>query len=133
VRARSGLVSLLLAGSAAVALGACSGGTPRSLPHPSKAFCDAAVKYDTAIQKTSNKSQVEQARDQLPLVERMAETAPADVKKAAQTVVDMYRRRAAGDRSVVDSPVAKKAVDDMNRRAGNGCGIYQDQNGGGGI
>jgi hypothetical protein len=126
----SRLLALLVAGSAAVALGACSGGTPRSLPHPTKAFCDAAVKYDKAIQKVSNKSQVELAKEQLPLVERLAETAPVDVKKAAETVVDMYRRRAAGDRSVLDSPVAKKAVDDMNRRAGNGCGIYQNQSGG---
>lgn len=127
---RPRLVALLLAGSVAVGLGACGGGTPRSLPHPSRAFCDAAVKYDTAIQKVSKKTQAEQAKAQLPLVERMAETAPADVKKAAETVVEMYRRRAAGDRTVVDSPVAKKAVDDMNRRAGNGCGIYQDQSGG---
>jgi hypothetical protein len=128
---RSRLVAVVLAAAAAVALGACSGGTPRSLPHPSRAFCDAAVKYDDTLQKVSKKTQVELAKEQLPLVERLAATAPVDVKKAAQTVVDMYRRRAAGDRSVVDSPVAKKAVDDMNRRAGNGCGIYQNQNGGG--
>lgn len=127
---RSRLVVAVTTAVAAVALGACSGGTPRSLPHPSKAFCDAAMKYDTAIQKPTKKSQVEQAQAQLPLVERMADTAPADVKQAAETVVEMYRRRAADDRSVLDSPVAKKAVDDLNRRAGNGCGIYQDQNGG---
>lgn len=128
---RSRLVALVLTGSVTVALGACSGGTPRSLPHPSKAFCDAAVKYDTAIQKMSKKSEEDKARAQVPLVEQMAQHAPNDIKTETRTFLDALRRRADGDTSVVDDEHVAKAVDDVNRRAGNGCGLYQSETGGG--
>lgn len=129
-RGFAGAVAVVVA---AAALAGCKDPGKSSLPAPSKAFCDAAVKYDTQIQKVSKASPADQAKAQLPLVQKMADTAPADIRAAAHTFADALRRRADGDTSVVDNPGVTKAVKDVNRRAGNGCGFYQSQNGGGGI
>jgi hypothetical protein len=117
----------------AIALAGCKDPGKSSLPTPNKAFCQAAVKYDEAIQKVTKADQAQRARDQLPLVQTMADNAPADIRDAARTFADALRRRADGDTSVVDSPRVSKAVEDVNRRAGNGCGFYQSQNGAGGM
>lgn len=119
--------------AAATALAGCKDPAKSSLPQPSKAFCDAAVKYDTEVQKVSKAGPAEQARAQLPLVQKMADAAPTDIRDAARTFADALRRRADGDTSVVDDQTVAKAVKDVNRRAGNSCGLYQNQNGGGGI
>lgn len=100
----------------------CSGA--RKLPTPSAAFCDAATKYDTAI---PTRPPIE---DQIALVTRMAASAPADIKADASTFLDALERYQRGDRSVVDNPRVEKAIDNVNRRAGNGCGIYQNGPGG---
>ena len=126
------LVGLVAVVAAAAALAGCKDPAKSSLPAPSKAFCDAAVSYDTQIQKPSKATPAEQARAQLPLVEKLADTAPADIRDAARTFADAMRKRADGDTSVVDDSKVSKAVKDVNRRAGNGCGLYQNQNDGGG-
>jgi hypothetical protein len=44
------------------------------------------------------------------------------------------KRRAAGDRSVVDNPKIQTAVENVNRRAADGCKLYdQNKDGSGGI
>ncbi|MBV8951825.1 MAG: hypothetical protein JOZ99_13190 [Actinobacteria bacterium] len=119
--------------AAAAALAGCKDPAKSSAPHPTNAFCDAATRYDQAIQKPGKGTQAEQAAAQVPLVEQMATNAPADLKHAADVFVDALRRRAAGDTSVVDNRTVKQAVDDVNRRAGQGCGFYQSQDGSGGM
>jgi hypothetical protein len=127
------LVGTVTVVAAAVTFAGCKDPAKSSLPAPSKAFCDAALQYDKQLEKVSKASPAEQARAQLPLVQRMADAAPADIRDAARTFADALRRRAEGDTSVVDDKAVTKAVDDVNRRAGNSCGLYQNQNGGGGI
>lgn len=129
MRPRRLLVPAVLLAAAAVLTG-CKDPAKSSLPNPSTAFCDAAARYDEAIQKPSKAPQAQQAATQIPLVERMERFAPADVKQAAGVFLDAMRRRAAGDTTVVDDRAVKRAVDDVNRRAGNGCGFYKSQQGG---
>jgi len=112
-----------------VALAACSGDSSRSLPTPSKAFCQAAYDYDTNLPKLIGK--IDQ---QTELVQKLADHAPKDIAKDAQLYLDAMKRRADGDTSVVDNPKIKTAVENVNRRAADGCELYkQNQDGTGGM
>lgn len=126
------MVAAVAVAAAATVLAGCKDPAKSSLPNPSNAFCDAATRYDEAIQKPGKGTPEQQAAAQVPLVERLEAAAPADVKKSAGVFLDALRRRAAGDTTVVDDRSVKRAVDDVNRRAGNGCGFYKSQQGGGG-
>jgi hypothetical protein len=110
-------------------LAACSGNSSTSLPTPSKAFCQAAYDFDTKAPKLIGK--IEQ---QTELVQRMADHAPTDVAKDAQTYLHAMQRASAGDDSVVDNPKVETAVKNVERRAINGCALYkQNQDGTGGM
>jgi hypothetical protein len=126
---RVGLRAFVALGLLATALTACSRDSESSLPTPSKAFCQAAYDYDTNLPKLIGKIQ-----KQTDLVAKLADTAPKDIEKDAQTYLDAMQRRASGDKSVVDDPKIKVAVENVNRRAADGCKLYkQNQDGGGGI
>ena len=122
---RAVAVALLLATGVA----ACSEDSSSSLPTPSKAFCQAAYDYDTNLPKLIGKID-----KQTDLVAKLAETAPKDIAADAQVYLDAMKRRAAGDRSVIDNPKIERAVDNVNRRAADGCELFkQNQDGTGGI
>src|SRR5262245_17968273 len=122
---RAVAVALLLATGVA----ACSEDSSSSLPTPSKAFCQAAYDYDTNLPKLIGK-----INKQTDLVAKLAETAPKDIAADAQVYLDAMKRRAAGDRSVIDNPKIERAVDNVNRRATDGCELFkQNQDGTGGI
>jgi len=124
-----GLRALVAIALLAVALTACSRDSEKSLPTPSKAFCQAAYDYDTNLPKLIGKIQ-----QQTELVQKLAEHAPKDIAADAETYLDAMQRRAAGDKSVVDNPKIQTAVDNVNRRAADGCELYkQNKDGGGGI
>ena len=108
---------------------ACSGESGSSLPRPSRAFCQAAYDYDTNLPKLIGKIDKQTA-----LVQKLAEHAPKDIATDAQTYLDAMKRRAAGDKSVVDNPKIEAAVKNVNRRATEGCDLYkQNRDGSGGI
>jgi hypothetical protein len=110
-------------------LTACSRDETSALPTPSKAFCRAAYDYDTNLPKLVGKF-----AKQTALVEKLAEHAPKDIAADAQTYLDAMQRRTQGDKTVVDNPKIKAAVESVNRRAADGCELYkQNQDGGGGI
>ena len=112
-----------------MALTACSRDPEKSLPTPTKAFCQAAYDFDTKAPKLIGK--VEQ---QTALVQRMADHAPKDVAKDAHTVLDAMQRVSAGDHSVVDNPSIQAALENVERRAINGCALYkQNKDGSSGI
>jgi hypothetical protein len=121
---RSRLVAPLLAATVAVA--ACSGTSERDLPKPSKDFCTAAHRYEERIQSKRPPS----VDEQIGMVERLAAAAPADVKADAETFLDAIRR-VRTDASVKDNPKVQAAVDNVNRRAGNGCGFFKREPGSG--
>jgi hypothetical protein len=93
-------------------------------PKPPEAFCEAATRYDKRVQKGAKLD------EQIRLVERMVDAAPSKIKADAQTFVDALRR-VETDPSVKDDPDIKRAVDDVNRYAAQGCGFYERQGGGG--
>jgi len=123
------LRAVVALGLVAAALTACSRDSESSLPMPSKAFCRAAYDYDTNLPKLIGK-----INQQTDLVAKLAEHAPKDIAADAQTYLDAMKRRAAGDTSVVDNPKIKTAVENVNRRAADGCELYkQNKDGSSGI
>jgi hypothetical protein len=103
---------------------AACGSEGTSGPKPPRAFCDAAARYDDRVARSAK------IDEQVRLVQRMVDTAPAKVKGDAQTFVDALRR-VESDPSVKDNPNVKKAVENVNRYAAQGCGFYEQQGGGG--
>ena len=88
---------------------------------PSRAFCQAAYDYDTNLPQAHRQDpQADRAR------RRSSPThAPKDIADDAQTFLDALERRADGDTSVVDNPKIKTAVENVNRRAAEGCELYK--------
>ena len=123
------LRAVVALGLVAAALTACSRDSESSLPMPSKAFCQAAYDYDTNLPKLIGKP-----RQQTELVRELAAHAPKDIAQDAQTYLDAMQRAIAGDDSVVDNPKIKTAVENVNRRAADGCELYkQNKDGSSGI
>jgi hypothetical protein len=108
---------------AALVGGACSseGGNAPKAP---LAFCKAAARYDDRVSRNAK------IDEQVRLVQRMVDTAPAKIKANAQTFVDALRR-VETDKSAKDDPNVKRAVENVNRYAAQGCGFYERQGGGG--
>ncbi|MBM3674845.1 MAG: hypothetical protein FJW88_07775 [Actinobacteria bacterium] len=108
----------------AVSLGACRSSESASsgLPRPSRAFCEAAGRYDEKVgtRTLSMRQHVEYLTD-------IATTAPADIEDEAELVLDAMRRRADGDVSVVDDPEVEASMQAVTRRAGQDCGWYERQ------
>jgi hypothetical protein len=111
---------------AVLALGACSG-RAESLPRPSRAYCEAAFRYEDKIQKKPQPS----IDAQITMVEKIAATAPKDIHADAQVFLDAMRR-VKTDKSVIDNPKVKDAVTNVNRRTSAGCGFFE-QDGSNGI
>ena len=108
---------------AALVGGACTseGGNAPKAP---LAFCRAAARYDDRVSRNAKTD------EQIRLVQRMVDTAPAKIKADAQTFVDALQR-VETDPSVKDNVKIKRAVENVNRYAAQGCGFYKQQGGGG--
>jgi hypothetical protein len=115
------IVSLALAAAAT----ACSRGEGSSLPRPSKPFCEAAHRYDVRVEKLAP------IDEQIKIVQKMADNAPKDIARDTSTFLAALERRRDGDESVVDNPRIQRAVENVNRRAVNGCGLYKGDSPGG--
>ena len=116
------LLSLVLVATVVLAVGCGSegGGAPKA----PLAFCKAASTYDDRLSKGARLD------EQIRLVQGMVDTAPAKIRPDAQTFVDALRV-VETDKSVRDDPKVKKAVENVNRYAAQGCGFYKSQGGGG--
>ena len=108
---------------AALIGGACSSESGNA-PKAPLAFCKAAARFDDRVSRNAK------IDEQIRLVQRMVDTAPAKIKANAQTFVDALRRVEA-DKSAKDDPNVKRAVENVNRYAAQGCGFYERQGGGG--
>jgi hypothetical protein len=108
---------------AALVGGACSSDSANA-PKAPLAFCRAAARYDDRVSRNAK------IDEQIRLVQRMVDTSPAKIKADTQTFVDALRRVEA-DPSLKDNPKVKRAVENVNRYAAQGCGFYQQQGGGG--
>lgn len=94
------------------------------LARPSVAFCKAARRYDTAV--SSRKVTL---AEHLQFSEAIAKAAPKDARADADRIVRAYEQLRSGDRTVVDNPRIKAAIDHVNRRAGQDCGWYRRKEG----
>jgi hypothetical protein len=117
-----GLATAAVVLAAALVAGSCSS-EESSGPKPPRAFCDAAANYDDRVSRNAK------IDEQIRLVQRMVDTAPAKIKADTQTFVDALRR-VETDPSVKDNARVKRAVENVNRYAAQGCGFYQQQGGG---
>ena len=108
---------------AALVGGACSSESANA-PKAPLAFCQAAARYDDRVSRNAK------IDEQILLVQRMVDTAPAKIKANAETFVDALRQ-VGTDKSVKDDPRVKRAVENVNRYAAQGCGFYKQQGGGG--
>jgi hypothetical protein len=119
--------TLLLAAVTLVAMGtsACSRDSGSSLPRPSKPFCEAAHRYDVRVEKRVP------IAEQIRLVQRMADHAPKDIARDTAVFLSALERVRNGDESVVDNPKIEEAVNNVNRRAAQGCDFYRSDTGGG--
>ncbi|MFN8026538.1 MAG: hypothetical protein U0W40_09390 [Acidimicrobiia bacterium] len=113
------LALVLLSLVAAAGLAGCSKDDSKSLPLPSKAFCKAAYTYDKKVERKAS------LEVQIDLVQTMADHAPKDIAADTQTFLDALQKRAKGDKSVVDNPKIMTAVNNVNRRAQNDCGLFE--------
>jgi hypothetical protein len=116
------LLPLALVAAAVVAAGCGSEGGGNT-PKASVAFCRAASNFDDRLSRGAKLD------EQIRLVQRMVDTAPARIRPDAQAFVDALRS-VETDPSVKDDPSVKKAVEKVNRYAAQGCGFYQQQGGG---
>jgi negative regulator of sigma E activity len=108
---------------AALVGGACSSESANA-PKAPLAFCQAAARYDDRVSRNAK------IDEQIRLVQRMVDTAPAKIKADAQTFVDALRQ-VETDPSVKDNAKVKRTVENVNRYAAQGCGFYKQQGGGG--
>ncbi len=111
----------MLVGLSLTGLG-CSGkdDTQSDLPRPSRAFCRAAANYDKRVGSPELT-----LKDHVKYTRAIARTAPIDVRKDATLVWRSFVKLEAGDKSVVDNPKVRAAIEHVNRRAGQDCGWYR--------
>ena len=115
-------LSVALIGAIVLAVGCGSeGGDATKAP---LAFCKAASRFDDRLSKGAKLG------EQVRLVQGMVDTAPARIKADTTTFLDALRR-VETDPSVKDNPKVKRAVENVNRYAAQGCGFYEQQGGGG--
>jgi hypothetical protein len=104
---------------------ACSRGGGADLATPKPGFCEAASRYDREVERDATLD------EQITILEKLERNAPKDVAADAATFLDAMRRLRDGDRSVVDNPKIQQAVENVNRRAADGCGFYESEPGDG--
>jgi len=103
---------------------ACSGESHFTAPN---AFCDAAHAYEKEIEHEQATTGKADRVKQLRLMRKVAAVAPKKIAPDVRTFVDALER-VPHDRSVVDNPKVKRAVDNVNRYFSQGCGVFSSQN-----
>ena len=108
-----------------VALGACRRSDDEVTPPP-EAFCVAAVDLEEGLVERVG------IEEQIRLVRRLVETAPAEIEADAQTFLDALEavRDDPDNPELRDDPDVREAVDDVNRYATQGCELFEQGNGG---
>jgi hypothetical protein len=97
----------------------CGAGSP---PEGSKAFCDAANRYNHELVAQQKAGRIDVDR-QAARVEELARTAPKAIRASAQRFADAMHR-VATDPSIKDDPAVKRSVDAVNRYANQACSVY---------
>jgi len=119
-RVRPGHATALLAVVAVMAVG-CS--SERDAPNAPLAFCKAAAEYDYQLDRGAR------LPEQIQLVADIVSAAPPKIAADAETFLDALQR-VEDDPSIQDDPQIKRAVDNVNRYAAQGCDFYARRSGG---
>jgi hypothetical protein len=111
-------------------LAACSG-SEEGLPKPKPGFCEAASRYDKRVERGAS------IDEQITILEKLQRNAPKDVAADASLFLDSMREFQSGNTKERDAikadPKIQHAVDQVERRAANGCGFYEQEPGSGGM
>jgi hypothetical protein len=128
---RPGIVRLALALTAAIVVAACSRGDESVEPAP-EAFCDAVIDLEDGLAELAGKAEDVQVRGQIPLVRRVADTAPRQVERDARIFLEALEavRDNPDDPSLRDDPDVLEAVENVERYAIEGCELYERDGGG---
>jgi uncharacterized protein (UPF0147 family) len=121
-RSRSVLALLALT---AVAAG-CSGGSDDK-PRVNKPFCDAAGRYEKELERQFEDNVVDVDR-QVEIVQDLADAAPKQIRAKAERFLDALQR-VEEEPQLRDDPAVREAVEDVNRYAAQGCGVYDRRSG----
>lgn len=113
-------MSVLLALVAALAAG-CS--SERDAPNAPLAFCKAAAELDYQLDRGAK------LPEQIRLVADIVSAAPPKIAADAETFLDALQR-VANEPDIQDDPQIKRAVDNVNRYAAQGCDFYARRSGG---
>jgi hypothetical protein len=120
VRVTSILVLVGLLGALATA---CSKGEELATPKPG--FCEAAARYDKRVERNAK------LPEQITILEKLERNAPKDIAADATLFLTSMRKLEAGDTSVIDNAKVAQAVENVNRRAINGCEFFKKEPGSG--
>jgi hypothetical protein len=116
---------------AAVSFSACASDREQVAPAPD-AFCEAVIDLEDGLAELAGKPEDVQIREQIPLVRRVAETAPRQVEGDARTFLEALEALSDNpdDQSLRDDPEVQEAVDNVERYAIDGCELYERDGGG---
>ncbi|MGQ0804664.1 MAG: hypothetical protein ACT4PI_12490 [Actinomycetota bacterium] len=94
---------------------------------PPEPFCQAAIDLEEGLE------QLVDIDEQIRLVRRLVETAPAEIEADVRAFLDALEAvRADPDNpDLRDDPDVREAVDNVNRFATNGCELPEREGGGG--
>jgi hypothetical protein len=96
-------------------------------PMASRAFCRAADRYNTELERQAERGEIDVDR-QVTRVEALVRTAPRAIADDAAVFLDALRR-VRTDPSVRDDPGVEDAVDNVNRYANQACNVYKRDGG----
>ena len=129
--ARFGRAALVfLAAAVVLTATACSGeDSSSSLPRPKPGFCEAAQRYDKRVERGASLD------EQITILEKLERNAPKDVKADAELFLNQMRAYEAASKrerkKLQGDPKVEQAVENVNRRAQNGCDFFQREPGSG--
>jgi hypothetical protein len=101
---------------------------------PPEPFCQAAIDLEEGLENVADIDETRQrARELIPLVRRLVETAPAEIEADSQTFLDALEavRDDPDDPELRDDPDVQEAVDNVNRFATQGCELPEREGDGG--
>jgi hypothetical protein len=107
-------------------LGACRR-SDEPVTRPPDSFCEAAIDLEDGLENLVGINQ------QIRLVRRLVETAPAEIEADARTFLDALEavRDDPDNPDLRDDSGVQEAVDNVNRFATDGCGLVEREGGGG--
>jgi hypothetical protein len=112
-----------------VTLSACSRGSDEALPTPKPGFCEAAQRYDRRVERNAS------VAEQITILEKLERNAPRDVAADATLFLERMREYRAATKAereeLKGDPDVERAIENVNRRAINGCGFFESEPGDG--